>query len=518
MSDTPIWMQQYGYGNVRPKHVTPQEVHARNPLVDGKIPRDQLPILATTYEGTDGMALNTNDERLLCALCTFFQTEDRDIWKNGNVELPDSCALICRPMIGHKTLLHCGREEVNRKGAPVYYYWKAKGEGEDKKLVMNLLVSKEFHTFEYAEKRLDYCCDILIEWDSGGGRYGSMRESLFDTKRPWNYGFCFCTCSGIGWMVSETPITSPVGKQINWYVNGAIASGTESQGETYYYALANQEYVIEGFEPYYNDGCYSGCYLVAIARAKDYGPWGKPYLYLGNSSFATHRQFLIDHEPWMSQGSVYDALVGDALKEQKLPGFYKDGHGRVVFVQTSSYVKEVSIRELTGCNSYGYIDYDDSIEVDHDNMIMPKKATGGKIDVNPTAYYIDSPIIRDGQIGSGGGIRFFIIIKKTEGKENQQETYKRTVSFTTQQKPTRIEFLKVENLSAKPTYNTEHTVDGWVTYIEIDCYACDSAGITRIEFLVRGIEGSLSLGGDWAEYEAFPALGTPIAYNPPVRV
>ena len=513
MSDTPIWMEHDGYGNVRPKHVTPQEVHARNPLVDGKIPRDQLPILATTYEGTDGMALNTNDERLLCALCTFFKTDDKDIWKNGNVELPDSCALICRPMIGHKTLLHCGREEVNRKGVPVYYYWKAKGEGEDKKLVMNLLVSKEFHTFEYAEKRLDYCCDILIEWDGGGGQYGSMRESFFDTNRPWDYGFCFCYDN---WDISPEPGASVSGQKINWYTNELIARGTESKDGEYFYALANQEYVIEGWEPYDNGGCY----LIAIARVKHYCPegWEKPYLYLGNDSFEGHRLFLHAHGNVREEGAVYKALVGDAIGEQKLPGFYKDDDGRVVFVQTCAYSKEISFRELTGCNSYGYIDYDSSIEIDHVNKIMPKQATGGKIDVNPRAYYGDFPITGGEQLGSGKGVRFFIAIKKTEGKESQHETYKRIVSFTTQQKPTGIEFLKVENLSTKPTYNTEQTVEGWVTYIEIDCYACDNAGITRIEFIVKGIDGSLALGGSWTTYEAFPAIGEKIEYDPPVRV
>lgn len=512
MSDTPIWMEHSGYGDVRPKHVTPQKVDIRNDFVPGKIPTEQLPVIATTYRGTDGIALASNDERLLCALCTFFQTEDRDIWKHGNNELPESCALICRPMIGNKTLLHCGREDVNRKGAPVYYYWKTKGEGENKKVVMNILASKKFCHFQYAEKWLDYCCDISIEWDSCGGKYGSWRESAFDTNRPWDRGFCFRYGN---WEVAEARGASVIGHPLNWYTNELIASGTETQGETYYYALANQEYIIEGWEPYDNGGCY----LIAIARVKNYCPegWGKPYLYLGNDTFEHHKQFLNAHDA-REDGDVVKALIDDAITEQKLPGFYKDAEGRVVFVQTEPYAKELSFRDITGCSSYGYRDYDDSIEVDHDNMIMPKKVTGGKIDVNPRAFYGDTPMTGGEQLGSWKGVRFFIIIKKTEGKEGQQETYKRTVSFTTQQKPTGIEFKDVDNLSTEPTYKSEQTADGWVTYIEIDCYACDNAGITRIEFLVRGIEGSLSLGGNWTTYEEFPALGTPTAYNPPVRV
>ena len=522
MSDTPISMEKDGYGSVRSKHVTPWMVHTRNCLVDGCLScSDLLPDIATLRHGTHEIALASNDERMHCALRNFFGThevegteEEYNIWKNGYPKTEINCALICLPKIGHKTLLHC-KEEKKHEGKPVYYYWKMKGEGESKKLIMNVMVDKEFCHYRKEEIWEDYCCEFEIGMCVGEHYQGSIRESIYDTNRPSGMGFCFCGC----WLFGDAPGRSVIGRPINWFTGEDIANGTEQEDGITYYAVANQDYIVDSAVDYTDEtGCYRGVYLSAISTKE---AWGAPYIYIGNGEFENHKDMLNDILGPGWNVNVYDHLIGTAITAGKMPGFYKDDDGCVVFVQTCSYQAEVYLRDLTGCLDFGYVPYGDGVEVDHEARIAPSQREGS-FDKNPKVYYGEHPLI-SGENFLSWYMTYWVNIRHIDGEPPPGDVnWEQEMQFTTDEQVMTIKRQKAppyQNDTSAVDFTQKKNQDGkWVVTFKFDPSGYHKAGCSRVPIFINGYGNTISLNRKWSSWEPFPSSSPAYNYNPPVHV
>lgn len=511
MSDTPIRMENDGYGDVPSKHPFPDLVYKRNEHVDGAIGRDALPVIATTRKGVvDGV--NTGaDNRLRCALANFFGTDDEGCWK-GYPLAEENCALICRPLVGQKTLQHCKTEDkVNDK--PVYYYWKRR----DGRPVLDMMVDKEYDSYKFATVMEDYCCDFEIDQCVADWYSGSIRESIYDTNRPSDMGFCFCGC----WLIRNAPGESILsGERVNWYTGALIASGTEPAGDLYFYAVAEQKYIIDsngGVDYTDETGCYRGVYLSALTTM---GNWGTPYLYLGNGEFEDHKDMLERLLDGWDNVDVYEHLIDSAISKGTMPGLYKDKDGRVVFVQTCSYHAEVYLRDLTGCSDFGYVSYGEDVEVDHASRVIPSQDKG-KFDKNPKASYSEWPT-------TGGEsflpyLTYWVNIHHTDGESPGGDVnWEREMQFTVDEPlvnmfrqsppPYSNEFVAVPFTEKKQS-------DGkYLITFKIDPSSYYKVGCTRVKLTVSGQHGNISLNREWTSWEPFPSSSPAYDYDPPKRV
>ena len=530
MSETPIWMEHDGYGDVPPKHPKPWDVYCRNPKVDGSICLEQLPTIAHHQIGLESGVDVSKDSRLRCALARFFGTDDPAIWEEGYHYYGNDCALVCQPEVGYKTLLHCDNYRATAiAGRPVYYYWKK----QDGKPVMNVMATKRFRYVERTLDYIEYCCDFDITWDyeGGYGTGGTRREILFETDRPADtVGFCFCTLYSMWGICYDAPSSSIVGEPTEWFTRQDIAEGAESEGQTYFYAMAyateTQAYISDGSRVKVDhDGCLM-FYLSAMASKEAFCPdgWGAPYLYVGNSDWEYSEWWLKSHGTLREPDDLYNQLVGFAMQEQRLPGFYLNDKNKVVFVQTACYRKAITFKTATGCNTYGIRSYGEGVTLDHEHMIAPSPLTG-KFDTNPRALYADSPIYCIG--GENNRLRFFITISQrgSTPKPGQDEALIQVV-FRTKHYPPQIliqapnsnDFIPAQTVT-KEMYDKPEVE--FETFITVDAlkYLISSTQV-KVEIKFNGeLSDWLRVSDDWASYQGFaPISYKPTVYDPPVRV